>query len=82
MNRAIGQVKKMWLQSSKSLQRAHRPFNGPIRLATCLHEGNLLRISCQRKIFIFGGTLTFHTSLKQVTIAPCERHMCIELVKN
>jgi hypothetical protein len=46
--------------------RAHRPFDGPIRFATCSHEGSLLRMSCQRKILIFGGTLTFHTSLKLV----------------
>jgi hypothetical protein len=82
MKRAIEQVKKIWLQSSSSPHRAHCPFEGPIRFATCSQEGSLLRISCHRKILIFGGTLIFQTSLKHVTAAPRDRHMYMELVEN
>jgi hypothetical protein len=71
MNLGKWQAKKIWLQSSGSPQRLHRPFEGPRRLATWSLEGSLLRISCQRKTLILGGTRVRKTSLKWVTVAPC-----------
>jgi hypothetical protein len=59
---AIRHVKKTWLQSSCSLQRAHNLSDGPCRLATCSHVGSLSWINCHKKIWMLGGTLHSQTS--------------------
>jgi hypothetical protein len=72
MNLAKGQLKKIWLQSSRSPQSSQFPFEGPIHLATCSQHRSLPRIICHRKILILRGTLVRQTSLKWVTAAPCD----------
>jgi hypothetical protein len=72
-NRAIGQAKKIWLQSSCSPQRVQKPVAGPLRFATCYEVGRRFLMSCHMKTLILGGTLARQTSLKRVTAAPCDR---------
>jgi hypothetical protein len=38
-------------------------------------------MNCQRKVLILEGMHVFQTSLKQITVAPCDKHMYIELVE-
>ena len=57
---ANGQRKKTWFASSVTLQTAHIPVDGPLRLATLSEVGSLLRNSCQKNTLILSGRRAVH----------------------
>jgi hypothetical protein len=80
-NLARWQLKKMWSQTSSIPHIAHLPSEGPCLLATCSADGSLPLMSFQRNTLIFGGTLVARTSLKNVTVAPCDKRRYKECVE-
>jgi hypothetical protein len=65
MKEAMGQVKEMWLESSRFPHRAHRPLEAIARV----------------KIWILGGTLDFQTSEKSVSAALADSEWLRDLAE-
>ena len=62
MNLAKEQPKKIWLVSSGSPHKPHRPVEGPFLRAMLSLDGRRFLVNCQRKILIFRGTVIPHSS--------------------